>query len=181
MKNKRLMSFLPTEYKKDIFSIDYNSLLQNGIKTLLFDLDNTIADYGTSTPNDETINLFKNIKELGFDIYLISNNFYKRLSVFINAFNSKGMSRIHKPFTFKIRKLIKKNNIDSSVSYWIGDQAVTDIRCANKLNFRTILVDPINKDSEKWYTKLNRKREKLIYKKLSKKEIFLQLGLDKRC
>ena len=34
--------YKPTMYKKNIFDIDYKKLKENGIKCLVFDLDNTL-------------------------------------------------------------------------------------------------------------------------------------------
>ena len=35
--------FRPNMYKKNIFEIDYNKLKEQGIKCLVFDLDNTLG------------------------------------------------------------------------------------------------------------------------------------------
>ena len=36
--------FIPKMYVKDIFSINYNKLKNNGYKIIIFDLDNTIGN-----------------------------------------------------------------------------------------------------------------------------------------
>ena len=47
----------------------------------------------------------------------------------------------------------------------IGDQLMTDIWAANRFGVYNILVNPLKKKTEKWYTKINRKTE---YKMLDK-------------
>ena len=55
----------------------------------------------------------------------------------------------------------------------IGDQLVTDIYGANRLDITTILVNPVSsKDS--LYGSVNRKLEKAIIKKLAKNEVFVR-------
>ena len=53
----------------------------------------------------------------------------------------------------------------------MGDQILTDILCANRVGIESILVKTIDKSSQKWYTNINRLREKYIVKKLVKKQL----------
>ena len=50
----------------------------------------------------------------------------------------------------------------------MGDQLVTDISGFNKLGVDSILVKTIDQKNQKWYTKINRLREKNILKKIKK-------------
>ena len=45
-------------YQKDVFSINYDKLLKQNIKNLLFDIDNTIASGKDKLPSKEIIELF---------------------------------------------------------------------------------------------------------------------------
>ena len=45
-----------------------NKLKNNGIKCLLFDLDNTIVPFNEKVPPKKVIDLFKKVKDLGFKI-----------------------------------------------------------------------------------------------------------------
>ena len=64
----------------------------------------------------------------------------------------------------------------------IGDQLMTDIYCANRFHAYSILVNPLMKKTEKWYTKMNRKTEVKMLEKIKTKypEKFNELSLDKR-
>ena len=53
----------------------------------------------------------------------------------------------------------------------IGDQLLYDILGANRMNFTSILVNPISVD-EYAVSKLNRKLENVIIKKITKKDLF---------
>ena len=50
--------FIPDIYEKSIYTINYKKLKKNGIKCLLFDLNNTIAGYDTNYPTEKLRELF---------------------------------------------------------------------------------------------------------------------------
>ena len=50
----------------------------------------------------------------------------------------------------------------------LGDQLVTDILGFNRLGLYSVLVKTIDKKTQKWYTKINRLREKKILKNIKK-------------
>ena len=50
----------------------------------------------------------------------------------------------------------------------IGDQFVTDITVAKKIGVDSIIVKTIDHKTQKWYTKINRLREKWYLKRLKK-------------
>jgi len=179
---KYLKKHLPIAYYKSINDIDYTSLKSAGYDSIFFDLDNTIADYETHTPTKEIKDLFKKISDLGFKIYILSNNRKGRVYTFKNELNCFAYNSLRKPFNFRIKYYIKRDNIDISRVIWIGDQMVTDCKCASSIGVKTILVDPINRNTERWYTDINRFFEfkilKQIEKKLSKE--YKELELYKR-
>ena len=78
--------FIPDIYQKSIYTIDYKKLKKNGIKCLLFDLDNTIAPYKTLEPDTKVKELFANLSN-DFKIIIISNHLnlnIKKYSKYIN-------------------------------------------------------------------------------------------------
>lgn len=182
MKKENLLKFLPNEYIKSISDINYDNLKNQGYDTIFFDLDNTIADYETHHPTEEMINLIENIKTVGFKIYIITNNTKKRIDKFQKAFNIDCFKSLRKPFTRRLRNKIIENNIDTTKVIWIGDQVVTDVKCAHKFNIYCVLIDPLKPSTEKWYTKINRFFERRYMKKIKREyqKEYDQLGLDKR-
>ena len=182
MKKENLIKYLPNEYKKCIDNIDYGILKTIGYDTIFFDLDNTIADYETNMPSTKIKELMDHIKSLGFKIYIITNNTKKRISKFEKELEIDCFKSLRKPFTRRLKNKIMENNIDTSKVVWIGDQVVTDVRCAHKFNIYCILIDPIKPSTEKWYTKINRFFERRFMKKIEKEYTveYYELGLDER-
>ena len=66
--------YKPTMYKKNIFDIDYKKLKENGIKCLVFDLDNTLGLIDQKKCPNETKKL---IKEAGCALIFLPH-FLKR-------------------------------------------------------------------------------------------------------
>ena len=154
----------PSIYQKDVFSINYDKLLKLNIKNLLFDIDNTIASCKENEPSKEIIDLFNNLKEKGFNVFIITNALKKRASKFADKLNIKTYHFSMKPSSHNYNKIIKENNLKIEQTAAIGDQIYTDILGANKLCITSILVDPISK-KEFITTRINRiKENKLINK-----------------
>ncbi len=182
MRKERLRLYLPEEYHESIFEVDFVSHISSGRNIIFFDLDNTIEDYDHYTPSEKVIELFKRLKRLGYDIIFISNNGKKRLKNFTYILEVKSLTHVRKPFTFKIKKYLKYSNYNVNNILFIGDQIVTDIKFSRKLGIYSILVKPINRKSEKWYTKINRFFENIKLKQIKKilPNEYKNLGLDRK-
>ena len=55
--------YKPNIYIKDIYQIPIAKLKKDGIKALVFDLDNTIAMTSEKYPNDKVAKYFKTLKK----------------------------------------------------------------------------------------------------------------------
>ena len=175
-------SYIPNEYFKSIQDIDYSALIERGIKVLFFDLDNTLADYATKHAPVilvETINL---IKEKGLKPIIISNNHKGRVDLIAKDLDIAYLNDTFKPFTFRIKWYMKKHSYKKEEIAWVGDQLMTDIKIAHKLNIHSILVDPIRPETEKWYTRINRMFERNKIRSIKKKRLssYNSLGLEDR-
>ena len=77
--------FVPDMYQKSIYTINYEKLFEDGIRCLLFDLDNTCVPYVEKVPSQKLKDLFDRLKELGFKVIIFSNATKKRLEPFKNG------------------------------------------------------------------------------------------------
>ena len=68
--------FYPDAYQKRIYTINYDKLKENGIKCLLFDLDNTCVPYIDRTPTKKLKNLFDKLSEQGFKVIIFSTFYH---------------------------------------------------------------------------------------------------------
>ncbi len=167
----KLKYYIPYACFESIFDIDVDYYKKNNIKYIFSDLDNTLDPYYNKVASTRTIEYINKITASNITFIVISNNSKKRVTLYINSIKNdkiKWISRAWKPRTRKIDAFIKENNIDKSQSIFIGDQLITDIKVANKLNIRCILTkELVNKNQ--LISKFNKYRAKLIYKKLDKK------------
>lgn len=163
------MKYIPNYVYKTIYDIDFDTLYASGKRIILSDLDNTIARYDEIEPSIKCIKWNELLKNQGFKIYLVSNNNDTRIKKFSEKFHIDGyLSKARKPFTKRLENFLKENNIKKQEVISIGDQIVTDIAGFNSLGVDTILVKTINQKKQKWYTKINRSREKRILRKIKK-------------
>ena len=160
--------FAPDIYSQSIFSINYKKLKKNGIKCLLFDLDNTIAPIHTKKPGVKEKELINGLQEMGFKVILFSNSGKTRLQPFKDAFNIDTAANSKKPLKGKYQKIMKLYNFKESEIACIGDQLLTDILGANRVGLTSILINPVS-NVDFFATKFNRLLERPIRHYLQKK------------
>lgn len=166
-----LEKFVPDIYAKSIFLINYKKLRKRGIKCILFDLDNTIAPVSIKKPSKKTIDLFEELKDLGFKLIIMSNASKPRIEPFKTALNVDAAALCLKPKKDKYLKIMKTYNLKPEDICTVGDQLVTDIYGSNNLDITSILVNQIS-PKDHFTTFFNRILEKIIIKKLEKKDLF---------
>lgn len=164
--------FIPKVYQETIYKINYDKLKNEGIKCILFDLDNTISPAKEVIFDEKIKALFDKLKK-DFKIILFSNNFPKRISKFGDYYDVDIACLSLKPFKYKYKYILKKYGYKASEVATIGDQLITDIQGGNKMNIKTILVHPISEVDEK-ETWLNRKIEKMLFKYFDKHKILIK-------
>ena len=162
-------NFIPDMYQKSIYHIDYDKLRDGGIKCLLLDLDNTCVPYIDKEPNKRLIDLFENLKDMGFKLIIFSNATKRRIYPFKKVLNVDCLARAGKPSRKGFIKIIKLFNYELADVAIIGDQLYKDILGGNRVGIKTILVNPMSKD-DMFITKyIFRPLEKRKYKLLEKK------------
>lgn len=164
-----LKNFVPSDVYRTVFDIDFKKLYDAGKRIILTDVDNTLVSYDEISPNEQLLLLHSELKNLGFKLYLISNNNGLRLEKFSEAFTNDGyIARARKPLKTGFRRAIKLINRPVEEIVVIGDQIMTDVYGAKKCGLDVILVRPIKKENEKWYTRFNRNLERRVIKLIKK-------------
>ncbi len=164
-----MKKFCPQIYQKNIYSINYQKLKKEGIKCLLFDLDNTCIPYKNNKMPKKIKDLFDKLVKMNFKVIIFSNSPKRRLQRIIELNNLKieYNASSKKPLPHNYKKVLKKYNYQKEEVCIIGDQLLTDVFGGNKVGIKTCLVDPITK-KEFFITKISRKIENNLFKKLSK-------------
>lgn len=158
------MKCLPKVYKENIYTINYEKLYNQGVRCLLYDLDNTLVKIDEKVPNKRLKKLFDTLTNKGFKVIIFSNCLPKRMKPF-NSLGIESRCMQRKPNKSAFKKILKDFKKEEVAI--IGDQLLTDIKGGNKVGITTILVDQVGK-KDRIFTKLNRKRENRLLKKYGK-------------
>ena len=139
--------FFPDAYMDSTYVIDFEKLYKEGIRGVIFDIDNTLVPHGA--PADErAIRLFARLRSIGLDYCLISNNQLPRVKPFADAVQAKFVEDAHKPSRKNYLKAMKLMHVDLDSCIFVGDQIFTDVYGAKRCGMRTILVKPLHLKEE---------------------------------
>lgn len=162
--------FFPDDYKMSTYVIPFEKLYEEGLRGVIFDIDNTLVPHGA--PADERAKkLFRRLKDIGFSSCLISNNQEARVKMFNEEIQTNYIYNAHKPSTKNYKKAMEIMGTDCSNTIFVGDQLFTDVWGAKRSGIRNILVKPIH-PKEEIQIVLKRYLERIVlyfYKKKQKK------------
>ena len=154
------------EYEfKSILDIETDFFEKEGIKYLLIDIDNTLVADNAPDADENAISFLKGLEDRGISFYLVSNNSEERVKSFNRHLGYPSVFRAGKPFSKKIRAVMKKMGAKKENTALIGDQIFTDLLASKNAGIRMILVSPINTKIENTFFKLKRFLEKIVYKR----------------
>lgn len=152
--------FFPDRYVASTYVIDFEKLYEDGIRGLIFDIDNTLVPHGA--PADERAEeLFARLKRIGFKCCLISNNQEPRVKMFNKNIKVDYVYDAHKPSRKNYRKAMEIMGTDTGSTVFIGDQLFTDVWGAKRTGIPNILVKPIH-PKEEIQIVLKRRLEKIV-------------------
>lgn len=164
--------FKPSMALKNFSELDIYLLKINKIKLFICDLDNTLAPTFNSIPSRAAIKFVEDIKNMGIKFWVCSNNRKKRVAKFCKYIKPDGfVSFAMKPTKFKIKKILKKENVSPEETIIMGDQFVIDVFVANRLGCKSLLVVPLAGQAKSGSTRLTNYFEKKIYSKLAQNNI----------
>ena len=139
--------FFPDEYLDSAYAVNYKKLYQEGYRGLLFDVDNTLVPHGA--PADErAIQLFRELRDIGFSCCLVSNNKKKRVAPFASLVGAEYIELAAKPSRRGYERAMERLGTNPGNTVFIGDQLFTDIWGAKNAGLRNILVKPIHPKEE---------------------------------
>lgn len=164
---------IPDIYQKSIYYINYDKLCKKGIRCIIFDLDNTITPSHIKKPTKRLKKLFDELRDKGFKVIIMSNAPKHRIEPFKTYLNVDACAFSLKPRKNKYERIMEKFKYKHTEVAAVGDQLLTDIYGANKLDLTSILVNPLT-DKDFSVTFFNRIIEKIIYDRLDKKDLFMK-------
>ena len=139
--------FYPKEEISSVYDINYKELYNKGIRALIYDIDNTLVKHGAKA-NEDIVELFYIIHNMGFKTILLSNNTKERVESFANEVGSDYIAKAGKPRRKAYVSAMEKLGSCKEDTVFIGDHLFTDRYGANRTGLYSILVKPIDKKEE---------------------------------
>lgn len=158
------MNIVPDEKYNNIYEINYELLYKNGIRLLLFDLDNTLIPVNSNYIPERLPFLLKRLKEMGFRTAIISNRQESRVLEISESLNISSYYLAFKPLKRKFITILNDYDLSNKQIVMIGDQIITDIFGAKRMGIYSILVNPVI-ENELIYNKITQSINKKILKK----------------
>ena len=163
-----LKVFLPNQHVKDIFEITPESLMENGIKGIITDLDNTLVEWDRPNATPKLVKWLEEMKHSNIKITIVSNNNESRVKAFSEPLDIPFIPAARKPSRRAFNQALKQMGLRKEESVVIGDQLLTDVLGGNRGGFRTILVVPVAQ-TDGFITRFNRMVERRILNWFQKK------------
>ena len=139
--------FYPDVYMESTYHINFKKLYQKGYRGIIFDVDNTLVPH--NAPADErSILLFKELKEMGYEAMLMSNNKEPRVKLFHEKVGVDYIFKANKPAKKSYLLAMEKMKTNKNNTLFVGDQLFTDILGAKRVGIRAYLVKPMNPKEE---------------------------------
>lgn len=135
-------NYVPDVYQHSIYKIDYQKLKDAGIRFLSFDIDDTIAGLEAFNPPKAAKTLFENLKNMGFEIMLLSNALDNRVADFAKKLGIEGkyIAQAKKPLTSYFAKLQEICGLEKGQMAHIGNSIMDDVAGGNAFGVTTCLV-----------------------------------------
>lgn len=161
--------FIPYLSVNSIYDIDFKALQQAGVQGIITDLDNTLVGAKVPNAHPKLMEWLQMVQARGFQVVIVSNNNRIRVSSFAEPLAVPFIWRAKKPSHYAFRKALGAMGLKPKQAVVIGDQLLTDVLGGNRMGLYTILVNPISRGDEGFFTKMNRRIEHVIYTRLQKK------------
>lgn len=160
--------FCPDQVVESLFDIDLEALEREGVRGVIFDLDNTIIPWDSCEMCPTIVKWLESVISRGFRVGIVSNNWQRRVREIAARFGLPFVSRAYKPAKFGFRRALAAMDLEPCEAVVIGDQLFTDVLGGNRLGMRTIWVKPLT-SREFIGTRIHRRFEKLAVRVLRAK------------
>ncbi|MBR2013246.1 MAG: YqeG family HAD IIIA-type phosphatase [Clostridia bacterium] len=163
------MLLMPQFLIPDVSALTEEFLKENGIRGIIFDIDNTLVGFREPKPTEANLALFARLREQGIAFAVASNNNKHRVGTFAEGLGISAYHRACKPLGFALAKLRKEFGLKSKEIALVGDQIYTDMLGGNLAGMITVLVEPIDQ-KETVFFKIKRALEIPVVERKRRKD-----------
>mgnify|MGYP004589755677 FL=1 len=152
--------------KFDDIGVDF--LLSAGVRSLIIDIDNTLAPYEVAEPDERTFRWFGELRAAGIGAALVSNNDRARVERYNSRLALPAYYDCHKPSRKYLIKAMADIDAEPGSTLFLGDQIFTDVVAARRMGLRAAVVPPI-KDKKTVFFRFKRLMERPIMRRYHKR------------
>jgi len=133
----------PRRRVRRVVDLDPRSLVDRGIRAVVFDLDNTLLPYSAKELEPAILQWFEAFRAAGLRGAVVSNAFFGRAGRAAEHLGLMIVRGAPKPNPMRLRRAMARLETRPDQTAVIGDQLFTDMLPGNVLGMYTILVDPL--------------------------------------
>lgn len=135
-------NYVPAVYQPSIYSIDYQKLKDAGVRLISFDIDDTITGQENQNPPKEAKTLIEHLKNMGFQVFLLSNARPERVFQFADRLGLTGQSvaRAEKPLSKQFTMIYNRFGLEAHQMAHVGNSQRDDVAGGNAAGVITCLV-----------------------------------------
>ena len=153
--------FRATRYVASLPLVDVQGLVDEGVRLVLLDRDNTCVPRDAQAAPDEVVAWLDAARAAGLSLCLVSNNFHSsQVGRTARELGVEVVDHAMKPAPFALRRAMRLMGASPRQTVMIGDQVFTDVAAGNLAGVRTVLVRPQSR-KDLWYTHVFRVFERL--------------------
>lgn len=143
-------------------------LVALGMDALLLDVDCTLKCYSERQCGPDVVTWIESVRDAGVGLCLVSNGGGRRIREVAEHLGLPYIAKALKPFPFRIRSLVRRMGFEPARTAMVGDQIFADVMAGRLAGLWTILVEPIHPEQEPWITRLKRRPEKILLRRLER-------------
>jgi HAD superfamily phosphatase (TIGR01668 family) len=154
--------FYPHYRFGSIIEISSEWLEEQGLSTLLLDVDSTLKYYRSPQILPEVADWIDQKRTCGVRFCLLSNGRLHRIRQIAELLDLPYLAPAYKPLPLGCRKAMRQEHFEPPQTALIGDQIFADVLAAHLAGIRSILVTPLRPEEEPFFARIKRPFERLV-------------------
>ena len=163
------MVLRPTAMVRRVYDISPRLLRDWGVEGIILDVDNTLTLDNSQQLQPQVTAWLDQMRREGFGLLILSNNSPGRVAPFAKKNGLAFEARAAKPLPGGLGRAARHLGLSKAQVVMVGDQLFTDILAANLVGFRSVLVEPLFRETA-WNFRLKRALEAPFLRRWNKKE-----------
>lgn len=165
----------PTSFARRIHNIPIDMLIEDGIRGVIVDLDNTLVGYRHAAPDEEVAAWVHEASSRGLSVAVVTNNATPWAHEVAAELGVPCIPKAGKPSPKGFLRALELLQTSKHETIVIGDQVFTDVLGAKLFGMKVILTEPIVV-REQWWMRTLRFFERIALYRMPRTETATKEG-----